>query len=214
MKIGPSVWAFCLLGRWKEGVGNMRGEEKMLKNTPQTFGSIAKMVHWVMAFLIIGMLGVGLTMVEMPPSPLKMTVYGVHKSTGVLVLCLVILRLLWRFMNPVPSLPHTLHPWHHRVAKLSSVALYLLMFLMPISGFVMSDAAGYPVTFYNLYTLPHVFAKNLDVSQAAKTVHAYAGFGFVGILVLHGGAAFYHQFVLKTGLLKRMLPSFIGRHLR
>lgn len=183
----------------------------MLANTSHSFGTIAKSFHWLIAVMIIGMLTVGLIMVDMDPSPTKMTLYGLHKSTGAVILILVIMRLTWRLMNPVPQLPSSLRPVHHRVAKLSPLALYTLLFLMPLSGYTLSIAAGYPINVYGLFTLPSLLPKDMEVSKMAATIHKYGAFAFIGILILHVGAAFYHHFILKTTVLRRMLPSWLLR---
>ena len=183
----------------------------MLKNTPDSFGSIAKTFHWVIALCIIGMLTVGFIMVNVEPSPAKKILYGLHKSTGALILFLVVLRLTWRVWNPAPQLPGSLNPWHHRLANLSPFALYSLMFLMPLSGIALSQAAGYPINVYDMFALPTVLSKNPDLSKTAATIHKYGAFAFIGVLTLHVSAALYHHFILKTNILKRMLPNWLGR---
>jgi cytochrome b561 len=183
----------------------------MIRNTKDSFGSVAKTFHWVIAIGIVCMLGVGLLMVSMEPSPSKMALYGLHKATGAVLLILIILRFTWRLLNPVPQLPKTLHPWHHYMAKLSPIALYTLLFLIPISGFTLSDTAGYPIDVYGLFTLPMILPKNMEVSKIAAMVHNYAAFTLIGVLGLHISAAFYHHFILKTNVLKRMLPSWLFR---
>lgn len=180
----------------------------MLKNTRNSFGTITKTVHWFMALCIVGMLAVGLTMTDMASSPTKMMLYSLHKSTGSLVLLLVILALVWRLLNPIPQLPGSLHPWHHRIAKLSPIVLYGLLFLMPLSGIALSQAAGYPVTVYNLFTLPNIFPKDPNFSKVALMIHEYGSFTLTGILTLHIGAALHHHFILKTNVLQRMFPSW------
>lgn len=182
----------------------------MLKNTQDSFGTLAKAFHWIIALGIFGMLAVGLIMVDMDPSSEKWALYGLHKSTGVIILLLVIGRLSWRLHNPVPQLPKTLPSWHHRFAKLSPIALYTLMFLMPLSGFILSEASGHPITVYGMFTLPMILPKNLALSNVASFIHKYGGFAFIGILTLHVGAALYHHFILKNNILKRMLPNWFG----
>jgi cytochrome b561 len=181
----------------------------MLKNTTNSYGVVAKTFHWLIALGIVGMLIVGFIMADMEPSPTKMTLYGLHKATGALILMLVVLRLTWRFFNAAPQLPKTLTPWHHHLAKLSPVTLYTLLFLMPLSGYTLSVAAGYPVNFFGLFTLPSLLPKNPQISKIAVEVHKYGAFAFIGILVLHMSAAFYHHFILKTNVLRRMLPSWL-----
>ncbi|MBX9805193.1 MAG: cytochrome b [Alphaproteobacteria bacterium] len=183
----------------------------MLKNTLNSFGTVAKAFHWIMAIAIIGMLTVGFIMADMDPSPSKWTLYTLHKSTGVVILTLVILRLTWRLRGPVPQLPSTLRPIHHHFAKLSPIALYSLMFLMPLSGFILSQTGGHPISFYGLFTLPTILPKNLDLSMFAGTIHTYGGYAFVGVLGLHLSAGLFHHFILKNNVLTRMLPNWFHR---
>jgi cytochrome b561 len=183
----------------------------MLRNTTDSFGIVAKSFHWLIAIGIVGMLIVGFIMVGMENSPTKMTVYGFHKATGATLLVLIIMRLSWRLVNPIPQLPNSLHPLHHRMAKLSPIVLYTLLLLMPLSGFTLSEAAGYPINVYGLFTLPMILPKNPELSKFAATIHQYGAYTFIGILVLHVSAALYHHFVLKTNVLKRMLPSWLTR---
>lgn len=179
-----------------------------MKNTPENFGTVAKAFHWVMALMIIGLLAIGFMMTQMAPSPTKFKLYALHKSVGLTVLCLAILRLIWRFTHVVPRVPDSLSPVHRFLMKLSPLVLYGLMILMPISGFIMSDAGGHPITFFGLYTLPSFFTKNPDLSKAAQLVHHYTAWAFIGILVAHTGAAFYHHFIFKNTILQRMLPGW------
>lgn len=180
----------------------------MLRNTLDSFGSIAKIFHWLIALCMIAMLTVGLIMVDMEPSPAKMAVYGLHKSTGVVILLLIILRLTWRLLNPIPQLPSSLQPWHHRMAKLSPLTLYALMFMIPLSGIMLSETAGYPITVYNLFSLPTILPKNPELSKTAALIHKYGAFTLIGILILHVISTLYHHFILKNNVLHRMFPSW------
>jgi len=186
-------------------------ESRMLKNTFDSFGAVAKILHWVIALCVFGMLAVGLIMADMGPSPEKIKLYGLHESTGVVVLLLAILYLAWHFSNPLPRLPGSLRPWHRRLARLSHLVLYALLFLMPLSGIVLSQADGYPVEVYDLFSLPNILSKNPALSKAALMVHQYGAFTLMGILGLHASAALYHHFILKTNVLRRMLPSWFRR---
>jgi cytochrome b561 len=179
-----------------------------MKNTPENFGTVAKAFHWAMALMIIGLLVMGFVMAEMVPSPTKFKLYTLHKSIGLVVFCLAIFRLIWRLSNVVPRIPDSLGLAHRFLMKGSPVVLYSLMILMPVSGLIMSDAGGHPITFFDLYTLPSFFTKNPDLSKAAQLVHHYTAWAFIGILVAHTGAALYHRFILKNTILQRMLPNW------
>ena len=179
----------------------------MLRNTLESYGSVSKIFHWVIGLSIISLLCVGLIMTTIAPSSLKNTLYGLHKSTGVIIFFLALARLLWRLSMAVPALPLTLGTAHHFFARVSTYSLYMLMFVMPLSGFIMSQAANKPVTLYNLYTLPALLPLNPDISHTARLTHHYAGYILMGILTVHIGAAFYHHAILRNNILKRMLPS-------
>ena len=177
---------------------------KQLKNTLKEFGSIAKFLHWFMACAIIGMLIVGFIMTGMQPSSLKWTAYTAHKSTGVLLMALVAIRLIWKFLNLTPQL--TVSGIKGFFARLSVYVLYLAMITMVVSGFIMSDAGGYAIKFFDMFTLPFLFEKNPELSSLASQIHNKAAFTMIGILCLHILAAFYHHIFLKDTVLVRMLP--------
>jgi len=178
------------------------------KNTREEFGIISKFLHWFMAFAIIGMLIVGFIMADMQPSSLKWTAYTLHKSTGVLLIMLLALRLVWRLSNPTPKL--TVDGVKGVFARLSVYVLYASMATMVVSGFIMSDAGRYTVSFFDLFTFPYVFEKNSELSELAGQVHTNAAFALIGFLFLHVLAAFYHHVILKDTVLLRMLPKRRG----
>jgi cytochrome b561 len=159
-----------------------------------------------MAILILGMLAVGFIMADMPPSDQKWVLYMYHKSTGTLVLGLAVLRLVWKFINIKPALPENLIPLHRFLAEASVPVLYLMMFIMPLSGFIMSDAFGKPVNFLNLYQFPSFIGPNKTIATTAAMVHYIAAFIFCGLILIHFLAALFHHFILKDTVLKRMLP--------
>src|SRR5690606_36471847 len=125
----------------------------MLKNTKNNYGWLAKMFHWVVAVLMLTLLGVGLYMASLPENdPNRMFFYWLHKSTGVFVLTLVVLRLSWRWQNKVPEPPLNMPKWQKFAARSNHYTLYVLMVIMPLSGFMMSSFGGHPVDVYGLFT--------------------------------------------------------------
>ena len=174
----------------------------MLRNDQNHWGLISRLFNWVMAFLIIALLYVGLYMADLPDSPDKFALYGLHKSFGVIALGLVILRIMWRLVTVTPELPDKL-----LLSKLSAPVLYLAMFTMPISGVVMSQAGGYPISIFNTLTVPTFIEKNPDLGKLAWQIHGYAGKVFIALICLHILAALYHQLFLKNNLLGRMIKG-------
>jgi cytochrome b561 len=136
----------------------------MLKNTLQSYGLIARLLHWTMAILILGMIGMGYVLIQMPPSDLRSSLFGIHKATGLLILVLVSCRLLWRYHNVTPLTPNTIPPWQRSLAKLNIFTLYSLMFLVPVSGLGGALFGGYPLSFYGLFTIPSL-TKNPKIAS-------------------------------------------------
>jgi cytochrome b561 len=177
----------------------------MLKNTENSYGSLTKLFHWTVALLIIAMLVVGNVMTGMENTPTKFEVYFIHKSIGVMVLLLVAMRFSWRLMN--------IQPRHDDIAKWQKIAsdivhklLYVCMFAMPMSGWAMSSAAGRPVSFFGLFTLPDIVAADRDMAGIYAEAHELIGWAIVALLCAHVGAALMHHFIFRDRTLKRMLP--------
>ena len=176
------------------------------RNTSLAYGIVARGFHWLMALMIIGMLCVGFYMDGLPMSPDKLRFYGLHKATGVLILALVSLRLLWRAANPVPALPSDMPVWQRWGAHLSHYGLYGLMFAMPLIGWTMSSAAGIPVSVFGWFSLPHLIGPSKELVDLTKALHFYGALALIALISAHAGAALYHHFIRKDTILKRMLP--------
>lgn len=176
----------------------------MLKNTEFAYGRIAKFFHWTIAILIISLLAVGLYMTDLPREE-KGTIYGIHKSTGILVLTLMTMRLAWRMRNIEPALPAAMGKLLKLGARISHISLYIFGFLMPLSGWGMSSAGGHPVTFYGLFTLPPLVAPNKELGGLFHDLHSIAGYALIGLIAVHAAAALWHHFIRKDDVLRKML---------
>lgn len=175
-----------------------------IKNSKTRFGSIAIILHWVMALLIIGLLALGLYMVRLPLSLDKLKFYGWHKECGLLVLFLVFFRLIWRLGNETPALAL---PRLEKIAALSMHwALYVLLFAMPITGWFMTSAAGFPVSFFGLFTVPNLIAPDEQARIFFAWVHEWLAYALITAVCLHTLAALKHHFINKDDILRRMLP--------
>ena len=177
-----------------------------IKNTELRWGAISQLLHWAIVLLIAAIAILGLTMTDMANGPPKIKIYALHKSLGLTLLSLVVLRLLWRFYagapKPVPGTPH----WQERVATLTHGALYLLMFAMPITGWLFNSSSGYPLQYFGLFNLPKIAAVNPGLADLTESLHEN-GFWLLLLLVLaHAGAAFYHHLFQNDDTLRRMLP--------
>ena len=179
------------------------------KNTKERWGVASQSFHWLIAFLIIGLAIVGSWMSDLSPGDNKWFFYGWHKQLGVLVLSLVVLRLLWRFMNVAPDLPSFMPSWQKIAAHLNILVLYIVMFGFPVSGLIMSLLGGHDVDVFGLFTLK-AFEKTPELSAIAANAREVHGMLLWALIIfgsLHVLAAFYHHFVLKDNVLKRMLPG-------
>jgi cytochrome b561 len=176
------------------------------KNTKTTYGSLNKILHWGMALLIIGMLTFGFFMDDFS-KPLKPTIYMVHKSIGLLILALAILRLVWKVINKgMPDYHESLTRTQQKLVTAGHHTLYLLMFIMPMTGLLMSIAAKRYPTFFNLFTvnIPGV-PQTKAFGGFMNESHKILAWVFIIMVTMHVGAALYHRFIKNDGVLERML---------
>jgi cytochrome b561 len=186
-----------------------------LRNTSERYGLIAMVLHWTIALAILALLALGTVMVRLTPgSSLQFDIYQLHKSLGITVLVLSTARLLWRVVNPVPTLPGTLRRWEAALARATHIAFYVLMIALPLSGWMMLSASVWniPTVVFGLFTLPHLpILGNLrdkkPVEDALKEVHEVLAIGMFMLLLLHVAGALRHHFVLRDDTLARMLPG-------
>ncbi len=176
-----------------------------IRNTQQTYGVIAKCLHWLVALLIIALLIVGTSINYISTDAIKFNVINIHKSFGLLVLALVIIRIVWRFSNKTPELPLTTPRWQRRAARLSHMLIYIAILLMPISGIIMSTAAGYPPRFFGLFTLQLPIAVNKVTAQWFNQAHEILAWIILALVCIHILAALKHHFIDRDNVLKRML---------
>jgi cytochrome b561 len=176
-----------------------------LYNTHEAYGAPSKFFHWVLAFFVLCMLVLGYFMDDLSNPILKGVVYNAHKMTGVIILALVICRLVWVSINPKPQLSLETRWWELWAEHLVHWALYLSLLIMPLSGWIGSSAAGKAPKLWG-YTFSLPIAKNASVINAAFWVHNTLFWVFAALICGHIGAAFYHHFIRKDQILKRMLP--------
>ena len=177
-----------------------------IHNTQSSYGSVAKTFHWLIAVIIFGLLIVGLVMTGMPNSLDKFRIFGLHKSFGITVLVLVSLRLLWKMKNVAPALPDSLSRIEKNLAHLGHAALYLLMFAMPLSGWAMSSASGFPVSVFGWFVLPDIVHPNPELRADFIYLHDTMAWVLIDMVTLHVLAALMHHFYHKNNILRRILP--------
>lgn len=175
-----------------------------LKNTAEKYGGVAKAFHWSMALIMMGLLLIGLYMVELDRTPFKFELYGWHKSFGIVILAMVIARMAWKFANPKPAPLETHQKWEKILAKLAHIFLYAGMIGMPLTGWLMSSAGGYPVKVFGL-EIPALMGKDPDFGGLMNKTHRIFSYCLIAAIFLHAAGAFKHHFMDKDVTLKRML---------
>ncbi len=179
----------------------------MILNTDQEWGAVAKALHWIMALTILLMFVLGWLAVSAPMSPTKLKLFMWHKSIGLTLLVLVCLRLLWRLTNKTPLQPVDVSPMEHRLAKAGHAALYLLMILMPLSGYVINSTANFPFKLFGWAQVPNIIPPNEAWQDRAETVHLSLFWFFALLVAVHTAAAWRHHFIKRNNVLTRMLPK-------
>jgi cytochrome b561 len=178
--------------------------------SPSNYGHVAIGLHWLIGFAIVATFALGLYMHELPLSPQKLKFYSWHKWAGVTIFLFVLLRLGWRLAHRPPELPAAMPAWQRVVAEATHVLLYLLMFAVPLSGWLMSSAKGFQTVWFGVLPLPDLLDKNKELGDLLKEVHEALNFGMAGLVLAHSGAALKHHFIDRDGVLARMLP-FLGK---
>lgn len=176
-----------------------------LRSTATDWGLVAKSFHWVMAIGMISMFAFGLYMVELPLSKAKQELYSLHKSVGITLLGLAVLRLVWRLFERRPALPEMTW-WQKLAASGVHYALYVLIFALPLSGWAYNSASNFPLSWFGLVNLPRLVAADKQIKELAGQAHEALGWLLVVVLLAHIGAALFHHFVKGDHVLRAMLP--------
>lgn len=178
--------------------------EKQVKSSQiAVYGKGARFFHWAVAFLILSLLPMGFFMEDLSP-PFKFQVYGWHKMLGICVLFLTFARLVWRVLFPPPAPLDTHRAWEHRLALFTHFWLYLCMVCLPLSGWLMSSAGGYPVKFFGII-MPALVAPDQGLARLFSQGHEFFAFSMIFALGLHIAGTLKHVFMDKDESLARML---------
>lgn len=170
------------------------------------YSGFAKLMHWLVAFMVIGSIAAGITMVNLGQGPLQNQLYSTHKAFGVVIMALVAIRVLYRLINGAPPPEPSLPPFKRIVSQTAHYALYALLVAMPLLGWAATSAYGAPIPVFGLFEMPPLLAKDQKLAEQLFELHKLGGFTMAGIVLLHAGAALHHHFVIRDGVLRRMLP--------
>jgi cytochrome b561 len=180
-----------------------------LDNSNRRYGAIAMLFHWSMAAIIVGLAVLGLYMVALPDvgfTTLKVTLVIYHKEFGLLAFTLLAMRLSWRITHTLPELVEMQPEWQKIAARFLQLFFYGLIAALPMSGYLMSSAAGIPVSLFGLYTLPDLAHRNDDLFRRYAFIHQWLSYLLIACICAHVAAALKHHFVDKDDTLRNMLP--------
>ncbi len=181
-----------------------------VKNTKDKYGVMAKGFHWIIGLAMLCLLVVGIYMADLDKSPLKWELYDLHKATGIFVLALASLRVIWRFMNVQPESLPTHKIWEKALSKITHIVLYVTMLGMPLSGWVMSSAGEHPISFFGLFKVPPIVGKNEELGELAHEIHGILGYMLLVTIGLHLAGVAKHHFLDKDETLNRMFYKCFG----
>jgi cytochrome b561 len=186
------------------------------RNSRLRYGAVAMSLHWLLAAMILFMLGLGLFMTSLDETDERtFPLFQLHKSIGLTILMLSLVRLAWRLANPIPPLPPGMGAWEGFAARGVHMLFYALMIAIPLMGWatVSSAPLAVPTMWFGLFEWPHIpFLADLPraekriVEGPLATTHAVLALSMLGLVALHAAAALKHQFRDKDDVLKRMLP--------
>jgi cytochrome b561 len=176
------------------------------RNSTRAWGSLSKALHWIIVLLIINQWVIGMRADSLPLGLAKLQALAWHKSFGITILMLAVVRLTWRWMNPVPDLSGETRRWERVLARISHVLLYGLIFALPLSGWLMSSAKNFPVSWFSLFQLPDLVAPDEQLFRQLLSLHHILFAVLVLVALLHIAGALKHHFIDRNDVLKRMLP--------
>jgi cytochrome b561 len=180
-----------------------------MQTSPQPrYSPVAQLLHWLVAILIVAQFVLARIAGHLPFGIRKLAVLAQHKSVGMSILVLAIIRLGWRFTHRAPARPNDMSRSERGLAHLSRVGLYGLLFLMPLSGWIMSSAKNYSVSWFGLFTWPNLVSPNEAAFNFFRRVHQSLSILLMTVAALHLLAAMKHHFWNKDDVLLRMLPRF------
>ena len=163
-------------------------------------------LHWLIFVLIACGFALAVYMVDLPLSPQKLKYFSWHKWIGVTIFMLALARVAWRLTHGAPALPPSMPAWQQRVAAATHVLLFVLIVVIPLTGWLYSSAAGMPTVYLGLLQLPDLVARDKALADQLRLVHVSLNYIMLALVVVHAAAALKHHLVDRDDVLRRMLP--------
>ncbi len=177
---------------------------------PAGYTRTAVALHWLIALLILAAFPLGLYMHDLPLSPGKLRLFSYHKWMGITVFMLAAARVAWRLAHRPPALPAGMPLWERSAARAAHWLLYALIFLVPLSGWLMSSATGFQTVWFGIIPLPDLIGKDQALGRLLLDVHENLNYLMLAVVGLHAAAALKHHFVARDPVLAQMIPFLRG----
>jgi cytochrome b561 len=170
------------------------------------YPATSKLLHWLVAACVLTTAPVAIAMTRIDKGPTQDALYNVHKSLGVLILILMVLRLINRLAAGALAPEPKIEPWQKIVSSIVHTSLYVLLLAMPVVGYIANSAYGATTPFFGMFELPAIVGTNEALATQLFTLHRWVGWLVVLLVLTHVSAALYHHFIRRDVVLKRMLP--------
>ncbi len=183
-----------------------------LRSDRERWGGVAQAFHWTIVLLILVQGAIGLVMVDLPKRPGVIPVYDFHKSLGLTIFGLAVLRLAWRALDRRPDFPPALPPWRVTAARAGHTLLYALLFAVPLSGWWFDSVAALrPLYWFGVVEVPHLTGPDKALKDSIAELHEALFWILVAVAAGHAAIALHHQFAVRDNLLGRMWPAWLQR---
>ncbi len=163
-------------------------------------------LHWVIALLIFAAFPLGVYMHNLLLSPYKLRLFNYHKWIGMTVLALAIIRVVWRIVYRPPALPATMARWERSAAFAMHILLYVLIFVAPMTGWLMSSATGFQTVLFGVIPIPDLVGKDKELGQFLLELHRNLDYLLIALVGVHIAAALKHHFLAHDDILRQMIP--------
>jgi cytochrome b561 len=192
------------------GFGPHREKTMTYGTLTDHYPATSKLLHWLIAACVLTTAPVAIAMTRLEKGPTQDTLYNFHKSLGVLILTLMILRVINRLAAGALTAAPEIEPWQKTVSAVVHTSFYVLLLAMPVVGYIANSAFGAPTPFFGLFELPQLIGKNEALATQLFTIHRWVGWLLILLVLSHVSAALYHHFARGDSVLKRMLPRAMG----
>ena len=176
-----------------------------IDNARSRYSRVAIGLHWLIGLAVIANICLAM-LTEGLPRDAHRAAMNAHKALGMAILALTLIRILWRLVNKAPPPPETMRAWERRASRFAPFLFYVLLILLPLSGWVWMSAADRPIDFFGLFAIPSIVGPDKQVADVLHERHEMLGLTMLALVVLHIAAALKHQFIDRDRLLSRMNP--------